>query len=865
MDNNEYKISLGVKLDTSDLQHQVDTAGDRIKPIDIKVDAETKELTNTIKEALKSLSTGTKNVLTLDTSKLEVSLKEVKDAVLDIKNAFGSLGDKSGMQSLLSSVNQIATTIGRVTDETDTLVKSLNALSKKDFNINLGIDMNKKSLNTIGYGRAARKQVIPQLEEQAKYLENLLGGQQSAVSKLAKNRNIGFDIFTDFNDFNSESAIKKMEAMEKYINSLKKLASIENIKLDSFNEQFSKGATELINDITGIENAVDKTGDVPQKLKNIFGSGIDAENLTAQLDSVVKDLGEIKNSLKELSSGASLDGLISSFDKLSNSIELLIKNCGNIKTAINDGISGSNNSIENVDSDLKQVTTTAENATNAIKQTVSEAKKLGDVSIDISDGNVNELKNALKELKIDDASIEDATKELNELNIVAKNVSGTFKNGQLVKWDVKGVQTMENGLERIVTVTKTLGKEGWQSSEKYSQSFDKLAAEAEKVRNKLKDTGFDGFEAEMQRTKAATDKFKESSTSLQEALRLLDNAMEDINSADEIGDAKALVDANEKYENALKQVISQLKLLEQAEKDAFNEQSLTVAKENALLRLKNLFEDNSEAAKRFGAEAQRLKNEINECGDTKGVANLNKQITNLGLEIKKANVQTETFGSKLKKQWEQYKSYLSVASVFMYAEQALRSMFDQVVAIDSAMTELKKVTDETASSYDKFLTNAASKAKEIGTTVDGLVSSTADFARLGFSFEDSQGLAEVANIYAVVGDEIDSVETATQSLISTLTAFKDEANGLSDSDFAMSIVDKMNEVSNNFAISSGGIGEALQRSASSMMAANNSLDETIALITAANTVVQDPDVVGRLMPTLKMAISVKLQRWTRPR
>ena len=173
----------------------------------------------------------------------------------------------------------------------------------------------------------------------------------------------------------------------------------------------------------------------------------------------------------------------------------------------------------------------------------------------------------------------------------------------------------------------------------------------------------------------------------------------------------------------------------------------------------------------------------------------------------------------------------------MRSIQALKDMFEQVKAIDTAMTELKKVTDESDASYDKFLTNAASRAKEIGTTIDGLVTSTADFARLGYSFDQAAGLAEVANIYTVVGDEIEGVEEATQSLVSTMAAFKDEMNGMSDSEFALSIVDKFNEVSNNFSISSGGIGEALTRSASSLATANNTLDESIALITAANTVV----------------------------
>ena len=56
---------------------------------------------------------------------------------------------------------------------------------------------------------------------------------------------------------------------------------------------------------------------------------------------------------------------------------------------------------------------------------------------------------------------------------------------------------------------------------------------------------------------------------------------------------------------------------------------------------------------------------------------------------------------------------------------------------------------------------------------------------------------------------------------------------------------------NEFAISSGGIGDALQRSASALSNAKNSLSESIALTVAANNVVQDPDVVGKHICSLK--------------
>ena len=42
---------------------------------------------------------------------------------------------------------------------------------------------------------------------------------------------------------------------------------------------------------------------------------------------------------------------------------------------------------------------------------------------------------------------------------------------------------------------------------------------------------------------------------------------------------------------------------------------------------------------------------------------------------------------------------------------------------------------------------------------------------------------------------------------------------------------------NNFAITSAGIGEALKRSASALAEAGNSMDESIGLVTAANSVV----------------------------
>lgn len=48
---------------------------------------------------------------------------------------------------------------------------------------------------------------------------------------------------------------------------------------------------------------------------------------------------------------------------------------------------------------------------------------------------------------------------------------------------------------------------------------------------------------------------------------------------------------------------------------------------------------------------------------------------------------------------------------------------------------------------------------------------------------------------------------------------------------------KVTKCGNNYAISSAGLGEAMQRSAAALSLAGNTLDESLALVTAANEVV----------------------------
>jgi len=78
-----------------------------------------------------------------------------------------------------------------------------------------------------------------------------------------------------------------------------------------------------------------------------------------------------------------------------------------------------------------------------------------------------------------------------------------------------------------------------------------------------------------------------------------------------------------------------------------------------------------------------------------------------------------------------------------------------------------------------------------------------------------------------------SVEESTSSLVSTMKAFGIEADDVLDG-----VMSKVNKVGNSFALSNADVMTALKNSSSAMAVANNSLDETIALITVFTTILQ---------------------------
>lgn len=247
-----------------------------------------------------------------------------------------------------------------------------------------------------------------------------------------------------------------------------------------------------------------------------------------------------------------------------------------------------------------------------------------------------------------------------------------------------------------------------------------------------------------------------------------------------------------------------------------------------------------------GKSLYELLEALNQSDAPEKIGELKKKYAELRAESKKLGLESKNLLDVFEKLFGQHLSTMITMAALHQMQNGLRVVYQNVVEIDTAMTELRKVTNETDSAYAKFMENAADRAQRVGATMSDTITATADFARLGYSLEDASSISDAALIYKNVGDGISDISAASESLISTMQAFNVEAKN------SMKIVDEFNEAGNNFAISSAGVGEALQRSGAALASANNTMEQSIALATTMNRVVQNPEIVGTTLKTVSM-------------
>ena len=114
-----------------------------------------------------------------------------------------------------------------------------------------------------------------------------------------------------------------------------------------------------------------------------------------------------------------------------------------------------------------------------------------------------------------------------------------------------------------------------------------------------------------------------------------------------------------------------------------------------------------------------------------------------------------------------------------------------------------------------------------------------EFRKSGFGDEDAANLALVATMYQNVADESISAADSAGFIIAQMKAFNIEAEN------ATHIIDAVNEISNNYAVSSSDLANNLGKVSSALAVGGNSFEETLGMMTAITEITRNASTAAR--------------------
>ena len=744
----------------------------------------------------------------LDGTKSKAKLNQDIDAIKKSLNELELKAklDPNQVKALENQLNSLKVNLNNVSIDK----ASLNNLVSQINNSLSGIKLQIPNLNTGNIGNQAQ-QTGQQIGQQ---IQNGINSviQKGSFEKIFRASGNGINNV-------SKDAEKYFKTLSNTVSVQERLGTNNNLTSFTVSLKNAEGVAEQLN--YQLRKITDDKGNIIDRYFEYSGGSINDNGVIKQLNTISAKADSLQTKLEKLKSSYS-DMNASRPIKDSNNISALSQQYDKVAKSIENVRNADSASFSSMVSNAQREITVLENMVSQFRNAENVATQMK--SVDISSG-IAQAQERLGKLKANASGFDQMKQTIVDLDTAIANVGDKSSLDAFIN----KLKVAESQLGRVKAETKQL------------QDVNKI---------QLSYANGD-YEAKVESTIAKTQQWRDengnariSTEQLRTALANLGTAYNNLNAngGDTITNQKALKQAESELSAEIKRVTNEVTKMNA-------EYAKSSKVESLHQKLTEFYDKNSATHKKWGTELKQMMD-----ATASGAKVANSELSRMELRYKQIGNEARqtgklglSFFDSIKEQAKKFTQWVSVASVVTKGVQTLREMKDAVVEVNSAMIELKKVSNASDNEIKNYFDEAAESAKRFGSSVSDMINATADWSRLGYNLPDSKQLAEVATLYKNVGDGID-IDSANQSLISTLQGFQLEAKD------AMNIIDQFNEVANNFPIDSAGIGEALQRSAASLYAANTDLSKSIALITGTNAVVQDPSSVGNMWKTVSMRI-----------
>lgn len=193
--------------------------------------------------------------------------------------------------------------------------------------------------------------------------------------------------------------------------------------------------------------------------------------------------------------------------------------------------------------------------------------------------------------------------------------------------------------------------------------------------------------------------------------------------------------------------------------------------------------------------------------------------------------------------------WMASMTAFYGTLRAVQNMSSEIVEVDTQLTELKRVANSNIN-LDTIFDGAIDTAQELGNNIHDVMDTMTEFARTFGDFNERQLLA-ITNTATLMSNVSDlTADEAGQSLVGTMNAFNISAEE------SIHIVDALNEVDNQYAISTQQLAEGLQKASATSATFGMDLEQTIGAITAIGSVTMESGaIIGNGIKTIESRIT----------
>lgn len=629
-----------------------------------------------------------------------------------------------------------------------------------------------------------------------KQLDNIR--EATSNIKLSLNLDLGNEVSERLNQKVSQSTQRQLEAYRKLFSAMKGTGKT-NKEMLKFFEPDEASATELIGAYQGIIKRAEEKFKVGNSniYKKLLGSTYD--DLKKEIKNANAQLGRAENKRSEngilgdlFGNSKDLSGVIEQLDTIVSKLDEISVSAKGFAETFKNGLNV-NDSVEEI-----------EKLTNRVKELESELAKIKTPTTVPSE----DMKDAFPDKDIS-ASIESATNSIKEENNVLE------QNTQKVKENTQAKE--QNANVNLNKYDKRL--------DSYNGKVDKYQATIDR----FNDGGWTS-KTYLENVQAVRDAVKQYAT-------LLDNIKTNQNCIATDEDIQNL----DKYEKKIKDTIATVTNMSAAEK-GYN----FVSGQKELDKIHKLLNENSKMSSEAKAKIRAYYAEIESGNPSMSLDKIHGEIMKIyNAEVEAGRAGRSFFDTLKNSGFHQLAAQMAGMFGFYDIINLGKEGLNVVRELNTALTEMRKVSDESLQSLKNYQNTTFDVADAVGTTAKQIQTSTADYMRLGESLDVAAESAKTANVLLNVS-EFDNIEDATKSLVAMGQAYKDLDK--------MTIVDKLNEVGNNYAISTDELATALQKSSATLSLMGNTIDEAASLVTTANATIQDADSVSAGLRTISLRL-----------